>query len=131
MADELSIKHWGELVNVIDQHDLSSIIKPLVKEIYLFDTFIAGTLQLKDKSPLEGIREGDKLNLQREEDKFDSNAIALFNEKGQKLGYIPEKDDMVFARLMDAGKLLVGKIAKINSMKSFKQIAIGIYLVDF
>ena len=45
-----------------------------------------------------------------------------------KLGYVPEKDNIVFARLMDAGKLLAAKITKRGS---FTQISIGIYLVDF
>ena len=48
-----------------------------------------------------------------------------------KLGYVPEKDNIVFARLMDAGKLLAAKITKITKRGSFTQISIGIYLVDF
>jgi hypothetical protein len=37
----------------------------------------------------------------------------------------------VFARLMDAGKLLKAKITKIDQKGGFKQISVGIYLVDF
>ena len=36
----------------------------------------------------------------------------------------------VFARLMDAGKLLKAKITAIDKKGSFTQISIGIYLVD-
>lgn len=46
-------------------------------------------------------------------------------------GYVPEKDNVVFARLMDAGKMLMAKIEKIDKKGSFTQITIGIYLVDF
>ena len=71
------------------------------------------------------------LGLQREDNKFDSNAILILYEDGRKLGYVPEKDNIIFARLMDAGKLLKAKITKIEQKGSFKQISIGIYLVDF
>jgi hypothetical protein len=49
----------------------------------------------------------------------------------KKLGYVFEKDNIICARLMDAGKCLSAKIKSINQKGTFKQIAIGIYLVDF
>ena len=92
---------------------------------------MAGTTHLKDMSVLEEIAVGDRLSLQREENKFDSNAVIIFTESKKKLGYIPEKDNIIFARLMDAGKLLKAKIFDIQQKGSFTQISIGIYLVDF
>ena len=71
------------------------------------------------------------LTLQRENNKFDSNAILMLNGEGKKLGYVPEKDNLIFARLMDAGKLLKAKISDVTMKGSFKQISVGIYLVDF
>lgn len=50
---------------------------------------------------------------------------------GRKRGYVPEKDNIIFARLTDAGKLLKAKVTKKNQKGSFTQISIGIYLVDF
>ena len=47
------------------------------------------------------------------------------------MGYVPEKDNIVFSRLMDAGKLLTAKIKTITQKGSFTQIQIEIYLVDF
>ena len=55
----------------------------------------------------------------------------ILTEDGKKVGYVPEKDNIIFARLMDAGKLLAAKITKINKRGTFYQISIGIYLVDF
>ena len=130
MANELTEQQQG-VVSLVDSHDLGDIIKPLVKEIHLFDSYIAGTTHLEDKSILEEIKVGDMLSLQRENNKFDSNAILILNDKGQKLGYVPEKDNLVVARLMDAGKLLKAKISRIEQKGSFKQIGVGIYLVDF
>ena len=86
---------------------------------------------LKDKSVLDEIAEGDKLKLQREDNRFDSNAILIFTQDNKKLGYVPEKDNIIFARLMDAGKCLSAKIKTIKLKGNFHQIAIGIYLMDF
>lgn len=74
---------------------------------------------------------GDRLILQRENNKFDEHAILILNEKGKKMGYVPEKDNLVFSRLMDAGKLLTAKIKSITQIGTFTQIQIQIYLVDF
>ena len=130
MANELTKKEQT-FVSVVDGHELGDIIKPLIKEIHLFDSYIAGTTHLRDASVLEEIKIGDMLKLQREDNKFDSNAILILYEDGRKLGYVPEKDNIIFARLMDAGKLLKAKITKIEQKGSFKQISVGIYLVDF
>lgn len=130
MANELEVKKEG-VVSLVENHDLGDIIKPLIKEIHLFDSYIAGTTHLEDKTVLDVIKVGDNLSLQREDNKFDSNAVIIFSEDKRKLGYVPEKDNIVFARLMDAGKLLKAKITKIDQKGSFKQISIGIYLVDF
>ena len=131
MSNELVEQKTGELVSAIHQQGLSELLKPLIREIHLFDSFVAGTSYLKDQSVLEEIQVDDKLKLIREDNKFDSNAVMILTEAGKKLGYIPEKDNIVFARLMDAGKLLSAKITKISKRGTFYQISIGIYLVDF
>ena len=131
MANELTTGKTGELVTALDQQGLGEMLKPLIKEIHLFDSFVAGTTHLKDQSVLEEIKVGDKLNLMREDNKFDDNAILVLTEDKRKVGYVPEKDNLVFARLMDEGKLLCAKITDIQKKGSFTQISIGIYLVDF
>lgn len=128
----------NELTNVeqqslatLDDKSLSDIIKPLTSEIHLFDSFVAGTLQLEDKSVLKTLKIDQKLLLQREDSKFDSNTINIFTEDKVRIGYVSEKDNVVFARLMDAGKLLNAKIKNIETKGSFMTIMIGIYLVDY
>jgi len=130
MANELTPKQESTIA-VIDSKELGEIIKPLIREIHLFDSFVAGTTHLSDKSVLSEIKEADVLKLQREDNKFDEKAILVLTEDGRKLGYIPEKDNIVFSRLMDAGKLLKAKISNIEQKGSFTKIGIGIYLVDF
>ena len=61
----------------------------------------------------------------------DPRAQVVIRADGKKLGYVPEKDNIIFARLMDAGKLLKAKIIRIEHRGSFMQISVGIYLVDF
>lgn len=123
--------HSENLVSVLEEHDIGDLLKPLTQEIYLFDSYIAGTTHLQDKEVLTKLQLGDDCSLQREANKFDSNAIIILNQQQQKLGYIPEKDNLIFARLMDAGKYLKAKISQIDKKGSFYQIKIGIYLVDF
>ena len=131
MSNELVEQKTVGLVSTINQQGLGEMLKPLIKEIHLFDSYVAGTTYLKDQSVLEEIKVDDKLSLLREDNKFDKNAILLITENKKKLGYVPEKDNIIFARLMDAGKLLVAKIKKIQKKGTFTQISIGIYLVDF
>lgn len=131
MGNELTIAK-KDMLSTITANHLGELIKPLTNEILLFDSYIAGTTHIKDESVFDEIKEGDKLILQREPDnRFDENAILVLNSKSQKLGYIPEKDNIVFARLMDAGKYLTAKIEDIENRGSFRKISINIYLVDF
>ena len=86
----------------------------------------------KDPDVLKKAAVGDMLTLRRESgNRFDNNAIQILNAEGEKYGYVPEKDNQIFARLMDAGKLLAAKIKNIQPKGSFTMISIGIYLVDF
>jgi len=130
MENELSITPEN-LLALKTENGLGELIKPLIREIYLFDTYVAGTSFIKDASVFDKIKVDDKLVLQREDNKFDSKAILVLTEDRVKLGYVPERDNAVFSRLMDAGKCLTAKITKIDRKYDFTSIAIAIYLVDF
>lgn len=130
MSNDLAVSK-SDLIKAIDDTSISDVIKPLVNEIHLFNTFIAGTTHLENQSILDEVKEGDKLSLRREENKYDDKAILILDQDGRKLGYIPEKDNLIFSRLMDAGKLLIGKVDDIQMHGTFHKIRIGIYLVDY
>ena len=131
MGSELMTTNQNTAVSIIQHTDLGDIIKPLIREIHLFDTYIAGTTHLKDKTVLEDVKVDDRLFLQREDNEYDKNAILVLNAEKKKLGYVPEKDNIVFSRLMDAGKKLTAKIKEIKpKSEHFTVINIGIYLVD-
>lgn len=131
MADEIIKTEKEALVSDIERNGVDKLLKPLIREIHLFDTFVSGTAQLEDPSVLDEVKNGDRLNLRRKADKFDEHTIIILTESGKKLGCIPEKDNIIFSRLMDAGKRLDAKIKNIEKKGSFTQIGIGIYLVDF
>ncbi len=121
-----------DAVALISDTSLGDLIKPLSTEILLFDSYVAGTSHIKDESVFNDIREGDRLILQREpENRFDENAILVLDGKKRKLGYVPEKDNIVFTRLMDAGKYLIAKVKSHEPKGAFRQINISIYLIDF
>ena len=61
-------------MSVLNNQGLGEVLKPLIREIHLFDTYVAGTTHLPDPSVLEEIRVDDWLGLMREENKFDDNA---------------------------------------------------------
>lgn len=130
MSNDIIIKDT-DLLAAVSQTDLSDLIKPLVNEIHLFDTYIAGTTYLEDDSVLDGLQTGEKLTLVREDNKFDNNAILVQTADGRKAGYVPERDNLVFSRLMDAGKLLIARVITHELRGTFHKIGIGIYLVDY
>lgn len=130
MANELT-KFESGLVSKAAEGGIGELLKPLTQEIHLFDSYVAGTSHLTDTTVLDEIKEGDMLFLVREDNKFDSNAIMILSKAKKKVGYVPEKDNIVFARLMDAGKKLSAKITNIEKKGSFTKIAVSIYLVDF
>ena len=130
MSNELTVKK-DSLVTVIEEKGIGDVLKPLVTEIHLFDTFIAGTSHLKDPAPLKKAKPGDRLTLRREANRFDDKAIVILDSEGGKLGYVPEKDNIIFSRLMDAGKLLIAKINEIRELEFMTKVSISIYLVDY
>ena len=53
MSNELIQNHSNELVETLNQNGgVDKLLKPLIREIHLFDTYIAGTTHLEDPSIL-------------------------------------------------------------------------------
>lgn len=107
-----------------------AVPQPFERDIYLFDSHVAGT------SFIEGIEElephlniGDKLDFFREPDNpHDKQAIVIKNQDGVKVGYVPRQDNVIFSRLMDAGKLLFGRITEKEMCGTWLKIDIRIFL---
>ena len=108
----------------------SLIPKPFERDIFLLDTYVAGTTHIEGIDELEPyLKNGDRLNLFREPDNpYDEFAILIKTMDGVKIGYIPKKDNIIFARLMDAGKLLFGKIMEKEKKGNWLRIKIQVFM---
>lgn len=107
-----------------------AIPKPFEKDIFLFDTYVAGTTHIEGIEELEShLHTDDRLEFFREPDnQYDKQAIVIRTMNGVKIGYVPKQDNVIFARLMDAGKLLFGKIAAKEKKGSWVKIYIKIFM---
>lgn len=108
----------------------SLIPKPFERDIFLLDTHVAGTTHIEGIDELEPyLKSGDRLNLFREPDNlYDEFAILIKTMDGVKIGYIPQKDNIIFARLMDAGKFLFGKITEKEKKGNWLRIKIQVFM---
>lgn len=104
--------------------------KPFERDIYLFDTYVAGTSHIEGIENIGShIKDGDRLVFYREpENEHDPQAIRIENLNGEKIGYVPRKDNVVFSRLMDAGKVLFAKVIEKEMKGKWLKIKIKIYL---
>ena len=107
-----------------------SIPKPFERDIFLFDTYVAGTTHIEGIEELEPhLNIDDRLEFFREPDnQYDKQAIVIKTADGVKIGYVPQNDNVIFARLMDAGKLLFGKITAKEKKGSWVKLGIKVYL---
>ena len=113
--DELNKTGKSGLVSLLHgKNGEISIPKPFERDIFLFDTYVAGTSHIEGMEELEPhLQTGDRLDFFREPDnQYDAQAIVIKTADGVKIGYVPRQDNVIFARLMDAGKLLFGRISE-------------------
>ena len=105
---------------------------PYVKEIFLMECHIAGTSYRENIKEIEKeLQEKDLLVFKRETDnQHDKLAIVIFDTKGQKLGYVPRDRNEVIARLMDAGKLIFGKLERKEWQNDWLKADIRVYMRD-
>ena len=106
------------------------IPQPFERDIFLFDTHVARTTYIEGIEELEPhLKIEDKLEFFREPDNpYDNQAIVVKTVDGVKIGYIPKQDNVIFARLMDAGKLLFGRISEKEKKGKWVRIEMKIYL---
>ena len=61
-------------------------------------------------------------------EKLNRGTVAVKTADGVKIGYVPRQDNVIFARLMDAGKLLFGRISEKEKKGKWVKISIDIFL---
>lgn len=118
------------LMELFHGHGGNIIPKPFEHDIFLFESHIAGTSFIEGIDELESsLNVEDRLDFFREPDNaHDEKAIVIKNTDGIKIGYVPKVDNIIFSRLMDAGKLLFGKIIHKEMKGKWLKININIYL---
>ena len=129
--DELNKTGKSGLVSLLHgKNGEISIPKPFERDIFLFDTYVAGTSHIEGMEELEPhLQTGDRLDFFREPDnQYDAQAIVIKTADGVKIGYVPRQDNVIFARLMDAGKLLFGRISEKEKKRKWVKISIDIFL---
>jgi len=118
---------WGVIASSMS----NGVALPFVQEIFLLETRIAGTSHLNLKETAANLQIDDLLIFKREPDnQFDDLAIMILTKDGQKLGYVPQSDNTIIARLMDAGKIVFGKIVSKELVKTWLKTEIRIYMRD-
>lgn len=102
---------------------------PFTKEIFLIDTHVAGTSHrdLKDVEP--NLTPGSLLCFKRDpNNQHDELAIKILDESGNELGFVPREKNEVLARLMDAGKLILGKLEAKDWHNDWLKLTIQVYM---
>lgn len=124
-------KDQGELIQYLLKNEVGlDLPKPFERDIYLFDTYVAGTTHIDDIENIGiKIKEEDRLVFYREpENPHDPQAIRIETFAKEKIGYVPRQDNIIFSRLMDAGKVLFAKVIEKEMRGSWLKIKIKIYL---
>ncbi len=105
---------------------------PFVHEIFLVECHIAGTTHVADIGrKTTSVKEGTILRFQREADnKADSLAIQILNEKNERIGYVPKAKNEILARLMDAGKLIFGQVVSKRTIDDWTRIVVRVLMKD-
>lgn len=129
MGTDLAVIDPALLALLHGSFDRTGKLQPFVREIMLVECVIAGTSHrdLKIVEPLLPIG-----SLQRERtNEHDALAIMILDEKGNHLGYVPRAKNEAIARLMDAGKLLFGRLEGKDWQGNWLKADIRIFLRDF
>ena len=111
--------------------DNTGLPKPFVKEVELLSCNIAGTTFL-DLEDIEPELEKDQLLVLKRDTKneHDDKAILILTEAGRKLGYVPQDKNEVLSNLMDAGKLIFGRLVDKNWVDNWLKLDVQLYLRD-
>ncbi len=101
------------------------------RSILLCECHVAGTAYQHLSETGENLSIGDELLLKREHhNKYDYFAIAVWDTENNKIGFIPKNQNIILARLMDAGKILQTFIIENKRKNNYIYLRIRIFLLD-
>lgn len=130
MSDLIKKDETGLLDYLINKETRLDLPKPFERDIYLFDTYVAGTSHIPDIEAISSkLEKDDRLVFYREvENEADPQAIRIETLDKEKIGYVPRQDNVIFSRLMDAGKELFAKVIDKEMRGKWLKMSIKIFL---
>jgi hypothetical protein len=132
MTQEI-VKFNPDFVNILTAgFNSKGLDFPFITEIQLMECYIVGTTFREDMEEIESeLQKDDLLVLKREPDNaYDKLAIAVYDKEERLIGYIPQRKNEIPARLMDAGKIVFGKIESKIWQDNWLKINICIFMRD-
>ncbi len=112
--------------------DLPDLLRPMQQKIFLDSVYAAGISHIDDPEIVSLLKPEEKLRLVREpENPYDRYAIRIDNENGQKIGYVPRRSNRVYARLMDAGKMIEAAVNRVEKTGRYYALKADLSMVDF
>ncbi len=133
LGGALMSKMRDMVLEAVKMNGIENVVMPLMNEIFLSSTKIAGTRYCDNQDVFKGLEKNVPLLLEREADnKYDSNAIKVMTTDREKLGYIPKSENSIYARLMDSGKILHARVYSCYEDDYYNwSVSIKIYMMDF
>lgn len=106
-------------------------IQPFAREIFVLNVFVSGTTYCENiDDVIDLVKPGVSLKMRRDPDnEVDEFAIGIYIGT-TRIGWVPMKDNLVIARLMDAGKAFTCKVVKVTNLGSWWKINVSIYMID-
>ena len=133
LGGALMSKMRDMVLEAVKMNGIENVVMPLMNEIFLSSTKIAGTRYCDNQDVFKGLEKNVPLLLEREADnKYDSNAIQVMTTDREKLGYIPKSENSIYARLMDSGKILHARVYSCYEDDYYNwSVSIKICMMDF
>ena len=128
------IKLGGDygLIDILHNDGTIELTQLFSRETLLWETRIAGTAHLPYIQEVEPqLQLEEELLLRREpENLYDPWAILILRQDQTKLGYVPRGENLILARLLDAGKNLLARLKAKEWQRRWLRLDIAIYLQD-
>lgn len=125
MANELAVveENWLDLAG-----KFKDLPMPFERTVFLTECHLSGTAEIDDMLvKTRNVETRTPLVMKRmPTDAQDARAIAALTAAGDIVGYVPRRYAAVFARLMDAGKLLSAKVTEKSLENHWLDLAVSI-----
>ena len=130
MSADLKRLSPSDLLPYMMGRSTGALSSPHAREIYLFTTHVAGPGYVEGIAEIvAALNPGDTIALGRQPDNpYDALAIAAYDPKRRRMGYMPRSINAIPARLMDAGFVLFGRLKSKGGEEAWPELFVDIFL---